>query len=279
MKVGNYDVPDNRLIPSAVSDAKKIYDVVKTSQIKTSEMGKVFGYKTYTTGVFYRRLNSMIGYGLLEKISSTSFKITNLGMELCYPDPDKENILKNKAILNVGLWKELFDKCGKTPPISNFWIQLKNIAKVEPNEAQKIESQVKKWYMDDIALVTLDPLGHPILDDGISKGISNEKHLRSGSAQGEQMSQQLLPPQIQSNPNNELIQFGKVSLALPKKDLKKQWDKLQKYMEIYLEDYVEESDSQPNVEMGNVVEEEIDESKSAQEIIEEETEKFAEKMK
>jgi len=54
------------------------------------------------------------------------------------------------------------------------------------------------------------------------------------------MSQQLLPPQIQNNSDSELIQFGKVSLALPKKDLKKQWDKLQKYMEIYLEDYVEE---------------------------------------
>ncbi len=66
MKVGNYEVPDNRLIPNAIADAKKIYDVVKTGQIRTGEIGKVFGYKDYATGIFYRRLNSMISYGLLD---------------------------------------------------------------------------------------------------------------------------------------------------------------------------------------------------------------------
>ena len=59
------------------------------------------------------------------------------------------------------------------------------------------------------------------------------------------MKQQLVSPQLQ---NNELIQFGKISLLLPKKDLVKQWDKLKKYMVIYLEDYVEKSKADDDVE-------------------------------
>lgn len=39
--------------------------------------------------------------------------------------------------------------------------------------------------------------------------------------------------------DNELIKFDKVSLSIPKRDILKHWSKLQKYMEIYLEDYEE----------------------------------------
>jgi len=228
MKVGNYEVPDNRLIPNAIADAKKIYDVVKTGQIRTGEIGKVFGYKDYATGIFYRRLNSMISYGLLEKIGSKSYHVTDLGMNLCYPDPAKEQVLKNKAILSVSLWNELLEKCGKVPPNNNFWIQLKNIAKAEPNEAQKIENQIKKWYMKDISIVTLDSLGHPILEN--VENISNntqDQHLSQSSSQGKQ----------ESRTDVETISFDKYEVTLPKGDLLKEWEKLKKYMDIKLEDY------------------------------------------
>ena len=232
MKVGSYEIPDSRLVPSAIADAKKIYDVIKTGQIKTSEIGKVFGYKNYATGVFYRRLNSMVGYGLIKKISSTSYQITDLGTGLCYPDPAKEQVLKNRAVLNVELWSKLLEKCGKDLPSNNFWIQLQNIAKMEPQEAQKMESQIKKWYVDDIALVTLDPLGHPIIDDGTNNSNPPEqkpdgKDLRLGSPQ--------IKPEVDED--METISFDRYQVSLPKGDLKKEWNKLKKYMDIKLEDY------------------------------------------
>lgn len=240
MKVGSFEIPDHRLIPKAVADTKKIYDVVKTGGIKTSEIGEVFEYRTYATGVFYSRLNAMISYGLLQKIRSTSYQVTDLGMELCYPDPDKQATLINKAVLNVELWKKFFDQFKKNPPNTNFWIQIKNFTSIDPKEAQKIESKVKKRYMEDISLVTLDQLERPILDmEPLSEKNQNTEHLRSSQPQADQSSQQVFVPPITKTSENELIQFGKAALSLPKKDLKKQWNKLQKYMEIYLEDYEE----------------------------------------
>lgn len=245
MMFGSYDVPEIRLVPNSIADVKKVYDIVKTEHIGTKEIGNVFGYKQHSTGIFYRRLTSMTSYGLLTQMSRSSYKVSDLGIALCYPEPEKEAMFKNQAILNVKLWNEIFKKFGKNPPTENFWIQLKNITGIEPVEAQKIQSQIRKWYIDDISLLTLDPLGHPLADESTQGQVDTQsKPLISISTNNSQMSQQLVQPK--SAPNNsvthELIQFGEVSLSLPKKDLRKQWGKLQKYMEIYLEDYQEEQE-------------------------------------
>lgn len=200
MRLGTYEIPEVRLVPNAIADVKKIYDIVKTESIGTKEIGTVFGYKQHSTGIFYRRLTSMLAYGLLSQLSRSTYKVSEVGIALCYPEPEKESLYKNKAILNVGLWNEIFKKFGKNPPLDNFWIQLKNITGIEPVEAQKMQSQIRKWYLDDISLLTLDPLGHPIMD-GISpleeknmqvheetKGLSsNAPNIRS-------VSQELVPP-------------------------------------------------------------------------------------
>lgn len=34
MKVGSYEIPEHRLVPNVIADAKKIYDIVKTGQTK-----------------------------------------------------------------------------------------------------------------------------------------------------------------------------------------------------------------------------------------------------
>lgn len=246
MKIGNYEVPEIRLIPNAVSDVKKIYDVIKNGQIETKEIGNVFGYKDYATGVFYRRLNALLSYGLLERLGSSTYKVTELGSGLSYPEPEKENIVRNKAILFVSLWNELFKKFGKNPPLDTFWIQLKNITSIEPPEAQKLQNQIRKWYMDDISLLTLDPLGHPITDNAAyeDKIVKEEKLGVNSVSSSNQIQPQFTPPRPVGDPSTyELIQFDKVTLSLPKKDLRKHYEKLQKYMKIYLEDYKEPKDS------------------------------------
>ena len=238
MQLGSFYVPDMRLISNAIPDTKKIYDVVKKGQIETKEIGSVFKYKNYNTGVFYRRLNSMVEYGLIEQLGRSSYRITDLGEELAYPDPQKEDALKTKSVLHVALWNEIFKKYGKDPPTDTFWIQLRNITNIDPKEAQKIQSQIRKWYVDDIALVKLDELGHPILDISNDTTQSQKgESLRSSHGNSKPLQQQLTPLQISED--NVIIPFGKASLSLPKKDLKKQWERLQKHMELYLEDYEE----------------------------------------
>src|SRR3989344_1009911 len=117
MQIGSYEVPENRLVPNAIADTKKLFDSVKHDSITTKDMGGIFAYKNYTTGIFYRRLNSMISYGLLEQVGRGSFRISVLGEGLSYPENDqKEKELKTKAILNVPLWNEIYKKHGRMPP-------------------------------------------------------------------------------------------------------------------------------------------------------------------
>jgi hypothetical protein len=65
------------------------------------------------------------------------------------------------------------------------------------------------------------------------------KSLSSNETNTKSMSQQLV-----ASPSVEKLEFGKSVVLLPKKDIKKEWAKLQKHMEIFLEDYEEsETDS------------------------------------
>jgi hypothetical protein len=143
--------------------------------------------------------------------------------------------------IGVPLWNEIFKKFGKNPPLENFWIQLKNITGIEPIEAQKLQGIIRKWYLDDISLIILDPLGHPVMDQENNVVVENDVQQKSpqdlsfGKPKGNTMSQQLVSPQ----PDQEKLEFGKAVIFLPKNELKKEWEKLQKYMKIYLEDYEE----------------------------------------
>lgn len=262
MQVGNYDVPENRL-ETAIQDIKKVYDAIGLESTTSSDLGGIWGYKKYTTGIFYRRLTSIVSYGLLSQVGKGKFQVTKLGESLAHPEnTNNEKHSKHQAVLNVSLWKEIFNKHGRNISENSFWVQLKSITDLDPVKAKKLESQIRRWYLDDISFV----------QDSFEESSQQSQGIRSGTNNTNQMSQQLIPPQFQTDSDNELIQFGKVSLVLPKKDLKKQWDKLQKYMEIYLEDYVEESASDTNTETDNDIE------SQAEQIVKEEQEKFDERM-
>lgn len=227
MKIGNFEVPEVRLVPNCVDDIKKIYDNVQFKQITSKDLADLFGYKNATSGRFYIRLKSLISYGLLQSGNS----VTKLGYQMAYPESSyEEDEARRKAIFNVGLWKELYRNIGKNIP-ADFWIILKNVSNVDAPTAKKSQSIIKKWYAEDIGLLPDSVLVSSLHDV--------EKDLTARSSAGTIVQSKMLEQQNLINPNNELIQFDKVSLSIPKKDIVKRWNKLQKYMEIYLEDYEE----------------------------------------
>lgn len=74
-----------------------------------------------------------------------------------------------------------------------------------------------------------------------------DQHLSQSTAQVKQMSQQMVSPDM------EVIPFDNYQVILPKGDLKKEWNKLKKYMDIKLENYeykepVEEEKLEPTTE-------------------------------
>lgn len=186
MQLGSFEVPEKRLIIHAIPDLKLIYDSVKTGEIKSADISSLFGYKHPTATPFYHRLNSLSSFGLLE--GRGKFRITTIGKDLLFPESDEhDKKSKNKAILHVPLWKSLYAKYKKDLPAENFWVQLKNITGVQPDEAKKVESEIKKWYGEDIVHVTEELVSTD--QDSQTKGLS-----LTGTTKG-QMQGQLVPPQ------------------------------------------------------------------------------------
>lgn len=185
MKLDRFDVPEFRLIPNCVNDIKKIYDTTQFKKITSKDLAQLLGYKTSTSGRFYLRLKSLMSYGLIQSGNT----VTELGYQIAYPEsPEHEKLSRENAVLHVGLWKELFMQIGNNIP-DDFWVPLKNTAKIDAPTAKKYESLVKKWYSEDIAYV--DGLG-------TRQEKSKDQHLTQGSTQNNQMSQQMEVSQTSS---------------------------------------------------------------------------------
>lgn len=231
MQLGQYSIPDTRLFPETIQDVKTVYDSIQSGETTSLDLAKILGYTSNTTGAYYKRLSSLTGYGLIEK--GAKFRVSELGKRIAYPESDYDKKLAIKdSILHIPLWAELFRKYDKNPPAENFWVQIKGITGIESPTAQKAESQIRKWYMEDVAQISDDVIKE-IKGQGSEK--DQTKSLSSKEDNTKSMSQQLI------SPDQEKLEFGGSVLLLPKKDLKKEWEKLQKYMKIYLEDYQEQS--------------------------------------
>lgn len=153
MQLNQHHIPEMRLYPGCINDLKSIYDAVGSEPASTVDVAKMLGYSSNTTGAFYRRLESLDAYGLIQRHGKV--RVSALGKRVTYPEGenDRKTALK-EAILHVSLWSEIYKKFGKNIPAENFWVQIKNITGIEAPAAQKVESVIRKWYVEDMAQVS-----------------------------------------------------------------------------------------------------------------------------
>ncbi len=163
---------------------------------------------------------------------SGTYQISELGEQILHPKTDREkDIVKTKAILNVSLWNEIYSKHGKTPRENNFWAVLNDITKIEPDKAKEIGSKIYNRYLEDIEHISDD------LVEVKENSDQQTETIRSSSIQDNQMSQQIESSKLNNSSDIEILSFDRFQVVLPKGDLKKEWGKLKKYMDIKLEDY------------------------------------------
>lgn len=222
MQLGTFKVPDMRLGIVVSETLKKIYESVKTDEIQSKDLSQLLGYKFGTEVTLFKKINSMLAYGILEG-SRGVYKITKLGEDLLFPEPEKEQQLKTQAIMNVELWKALFEKNKKDLPKNGLWVQLKNLAGVDPATAKKYENRISNWYTEDMESLPDDF----VLDDVDTEQMEQSEPIRSSTTDNNS----------RLRTDVETISFDKYEVTLPKGDLSKEWKKLKKYMDIKLEDY------------------------------------------
>ena len=253
MKIGNYEIPDIRL-SEAIQDVKKIFDKVKNTQDLThyTDLAVMLDYKSKIGGAFYRRLNSLTLFGLLE--GRAKYRVTELGENISYPiDEANKNELTSKAFLSVSLWNKIYSKHGKQLS-DNVWFDIKNITGISAPEAQAVEKDVRKWYLEDVVLVVEKPISKnedstsiTLLEENNSKS-NFEDYKVGGNINKENFKSNNYQNNFNINETTlEKIPFGKdIIIYLPKGNILKAWEKAQKYMKLYLEDFEEELQNNTN---------------------------------
>lgn len=233
MKIGTYDIPDIRLFPTSVDTLSEIYKVKKREKIPSKDLAILLGFKYGTEPHYYRKIHALQAYGLLD--GKGIFQISELGEKILHPrDGHEQAVATTKSVLNVPLWKEIYKKQGKKPRDDNFWAVLVDITKADPATSKSNAVKILGWYEADIGHISDN-----LVDQEISSTTPSTETLRSSNTQDNQMSQQM-----ESSSNMQTISFDKYKVSLPKGDLVKEWEKLKKYMEIKLEDYKSEQQSQ-----------------------------------
>ena len=258
MKIGNYEIPDIRL-SEAIQDVKKIFDKVKNTQDLThyTDIAVMLDYRSKIGGAFYRRLNSLTLFGLLE--GRAKYRVTELGENISYPiDELNKNELTTKAFLSVPLWNKIYSKHGKQLS-DNVWFDIKNITGISAPEAQAVEKDVRKWYLEDVVLVVEKPISKN--EDSTSITLLEENNSKPNFEDykvGSNINKENFKSNNYQNNFNinettlEKIPFGKdIIIYLPKGNILKAWEKAQKYMKLYLEDFEEELQNNNNNNSNN----------------------------
>jgi hypothetical protein len=235
LRIGSHEIPEIRFNSGAFSDIKKIYDNVKSvdRQIHANDLAVLLGYKTPTSGGFYRRINSLISYGLLE--GRGKFRVTKNGEDMLYPrDEDHRKQLLRESVLRIPLWNEFYKKFRRELP-ENLWLEIKDLTGVSSAEAQNVEKEVRRWYLNDTEPIAGEnslPVLSEKLRGGLDSKLSEETHRDPSS----QSSQTIGCVEIE-----EIPFAGKYAIKKPaNEDIRKSWERLKKYMDIYLEDFNEE---------------------------------------
>lgn len=154
MKIGAFTVPEIRLDELLTGTLKTIHDSVKTAPIQSRDLATLLGYTHGTEPALFKRINSMLAYGILE--GRGIYNVTRLGENLLYPEnEDVKRELRTQAIMNVEFWKKLYEKYGKNLPKEGLWVSIKTIAEVDPVTAKSLENRIYRWYMEDIANISL----------------------------------------------------------------------------------------------------------------------------
>jgi hypothetical protein len=157
MKVGKYTYPDWRLQPTLIETIKKIYGKFALKRIDDKDVLAKFLGHTGVTGAFLSKMAALRAYGL---VSGRGYiQVTELGKRIVDPEqPNDPYEAVKEAITNIPLWRVFYENYtakGVELPDADFWVDLRKITDLVPDDAKKVSNRVRKDYLDDIQYLKL----------------------------------------------------------------------------------------------------------------------------
>ncbi|MCS4537255.1 MAG: hypothetical protein HYY67_00140 [Thaumarchaeota archaeon] len=222
MEIGTYSIPEPYRLPSLVNDIRTIYNKFESKEVDLDTLAPILGHKSAKSGAFTSKLASMRAYNLID--GRGKVRVTETGRKIALPSPnkpDEQNEGLIEAVNNIPLWRELYQKLTKVgKPLSptDFWVEIRQICSVAPEEAQNKAELVRKAYLEDIKDISVPKQG--------------EKQTMSGTQNGGQGAGSVTP---QATINTEVISFegGALRVTLPKENIKDSWKRVKKMVDAY----------------------------------------------
>jgi hypothetical protein len=158
LDIGTYSIPSNpNRLPRLIEFTKKIYDTFEEKPIpnayKNDSLANILKHKSAKNGAFWSELAALKAYGLLEGLNRSDMKVTSIGKDITYGTDEQKSQTALKAILNIPLWKQLYDKFRGQLPSQDFWAKLQVITGCEAKVARSNEEYITEAFRVDTNLI------------------------------------------------------------------------------------------------------------------------------
>lgn len=223
LDVGTFTIPDTRL-QSLIPDLKTMYNKLEQNDVDYTTLASVWGHKNARSGTFTAKKAMMITYGLIE--GRGKVHITGTGRKIAQTPVNAKELNEGliEAVTNIPLWKELYEKytkVGKELPSSDFWLDLRQICRVSPEEAKNKAEIVRKAYLEDIKDIESPKGGDSDMGD--------DQNVETGDAGAQPRSGMSRELSFITDGESEGIE-----LRLVGEDLKEKWKKFRAVIDAYV---------------------------------------------
>lgn len=122
-------------------------DIIDEFEISKQDLlAAKLGHENPDSGAFRNKITSLRRYGLISgrggvNLTSTAARIANPA-----PSSNERQEAMGKAVNNVEIFSQLFDRLNGEPPDDDFWYHLAGLTEVDRSEAKEKAGRLKRLY-------------------------------------------------------------------------------------------------------------------------------------
>ncbi len=174
-KVGVYDIP-SRDLDDCVNYVRKAVDIAKSKVMSRETFAQAIG-QSVKGGGFGLLVGSMATYELVDT-GGGEIRLTQLGEQILYGETREQTKGKESAVRKVQLFADIHDRFGSDVTDEQLRLFLREKAKVEMSEANRLATEVGKLLKRNLPYLT------PTVDAGEGEKKTPDKLLPAGSLTG-----------------------------------------------------------------------------------------------
>lgn len=148
-KLGIYEYPD-----VGIGTAVRVVKTIVREKVERLEtLATMLGHRNWKGGGFRAKLAAAQRYGLLVG-KTTSLTVSSLGKQIVEPkNQDERTKLLAAAVLNVDLFRRIYEKQGTTPPSGDFWLVLADFIDAERGEIKTKAPRIESAYKEAVPIL------------------------------------------------------------------------------------------------------------------------------